>query len=159
MCGGKDKFSRDAYIDVMSKRNGVLDKIITRLNLDKIVDEKKATTEQIKDAISKFIKDSSFSKEKGLYHSILHDTKAFDFNKERLTEKIYKDIAKTYKQFVAHKYKGLNQIIKVAIGVFFTLPVTCTTLNKVYPKFMDLFFPALSGKKTAPKEEVEGGAK
>jgi regulator of sigma D len=160
MCGGKEKFNRNKYIDAMSKRNGILDKIITNLNLNKIENTKKATKEQIQEAINDFITHSSFDKKNNLYKSILHDTEAFDFDKENLTKKIYEDIAKTYKKFVGHNYKCLNQVIKVCVGVFITLPITCTALNIIYPRFMDFFFPELSGKKPTPKkEEVEGGAK
>jgi hypothetical protein len=159
MCGGKENFSRDNYIKAMSERNGVLDKIITNLNISKIEDPKKATTAQIQDAINEFIKYSHFEQKDNLLKSILHDTKTFDFDKEKLTQKIYKDIAKTYKKFVAHSYKAINQLTKVAVGIFITLPITCTALNYIYPRFMELFFPDLAGTKKAPKEQAEGGTK
>ena len=70
-----------------------------------------------------------------------------------MTKKIYKYIATVYKNFVENIYKGFNQLTKIAVGVFITLPITCTALNWVYPRFMDLFFPELSGAKEAKKPE------
>ena len=35
--------------------------------------------------------------------------------------------------------------------MFITVPVTCTALNWVYPRFMDKFFPELAGAKKASK--------
>ena len=70
-----------------------------------------------------------------------------------ISEKIYKDMAKGYKAFIEKGYKGFSQVAKVLIGVFITLPITCTALNWVYPRFMELFFPKLAGVKK------EGGNK
>ena len=72
-------------------------------------------------------------------------------------KKIYKDITKGYKNVIEKRYKGFNQISKIAIGLCITLPISCTALNWVYPRFMDLFFPKLSGKKKDDSKKVENG--
>ena len=79
--------------------------------------------------------------------SILHDTDTFDFNKESLSKKIHKDITKQYKNLLKNKYKGVNKLIKIAVGVCITLPITCNALNWVYPRFMRIAFPGLAGVK------------
>ena len=95
---------------------------------------------------------------------VLGDTDMFAENLEKLGSKVAKDIVKTYKNLVNDNYKGFNQITKIAVGVFITIPITCTALNWVYPRFMDLCFPGLAGRKKGEqkveKPEVgEGGNK
>jgi len=58
-----------------------------------------------------------------------------------------------------HSYKGFSQMTKIGIGVCITLPITCTALNWVYPRFMDIFFPKLAGKKTDNQQVKNGGDK
>lgn len=48
--------------------------------------------------------------------------------------------------------KGLNQIIGIGVSVAM-LPLTCTLLNYLYPRFMDTFFPSLSDKKKKPHKD------
>ncbi|MBQ3819601.1 hypothetical protein II810_04055, partial [bacterium] len=60
-------------------------------------------------------------------------------------------------------YKSWNQFTKIGVGVLITLPITCTALNWVYPRFMELFFPKLAGVKKAQspqqQEQKVGGGK
>ena len=87
---------------------------------------------------------------------ILENTNTFDHNLEKLSNKIYKDVAKAYKKLVENNYKSWNQITKIGVGVFITLPITCTALNWVYPRFMEIFFPKLAGVKKAQTAEQAG---
>lgn len=150
MCDGK--YSYEKYIDAMSTRNAKLDNLITEFMHAKIKDPKLATDEGIKKSIETVTETCRFDKSNSLMHTILHDTDTFHFDKEKLSGKIHKDITQKYKDFVRNHYKGLNQIIKIVIGVGITLPITCNVLNWVYPRIMDKFFPSLSGSKKAQKE-------
>lgn len=150
MCNGE--YSFDKYLDAMSTRNSSLNTIITKLKLSKIEKPDQATNETIEKTIKSVIENCQFDKSNNLLKTILHDTDTFDFDKEKLSKKIHKDITKQYKDFIRNHYKGLNQIIKIVIGVGITLPVTCNVLNWVYPKIMDKWFPELAGSKKAQKE-------
>lgn len=61
-----------------------------------------------------------------------------------------KDFAKeTAKQLISRTSAHMK-CYKQIIGVFVSLavlPLTCTLLNEIYPRFMDIFFPNLSSKK------------
>ena len=46
-----------------------------------------------------------------------------------------------------------KKIIKIAIGVLITLPITCNALNWIYPRFMEKFGPKWSGAKAKSKEK------
>jgi hypothetical protein len=76
---------------------------------------KGATPEVIEKTIKEAAEICHFEDHEKLLKSILHDTKAFDTNKESLVKKIYKDVAKGYKKFVSESYKSHNQIWKIAI--------------------------------------------
>lgn len=149
MCNGK--YSFDKYLDAMSTRNARLNTIITKLKLNKIEKTDKATKESVEKAINSVIENCRFDESNSLLKTILHDTDTFNFDKEKLTGKVYKDVAKQYKEFVRNHYKGTNQIIKIAVGVGITLPITCNVLNWVYPRIMDKWFPELAGSKKAQK--------
>lgn len=149
MCDGK--YSFDKYLDAMSTRNASLNTIITKLELSKIEKPDQATKETVEKTIKSVIENCQFDKSNPLLKTILHDTDTFNFDKEKLTDKVYKDVAKQYKEFVRNHYKGTNQIIKIAIGIGITLPITCNVLNWVYPRIMDKFFPELAGSKKAQK--------
>lgn len=149
MCGGE--YSYEKYLKALSERNSMLDSLITELDHSKIAKPEAVTSETINATIEKVINILNFDKSDKLKNSVLHDTDTFDYNKEKLTNKVYKDITKQYKEFIRNHYKGLNQIIKIAIGVGITLPITCNVLNWVYPRIMDKWFPELAGSKKAQK--------
>lgn len=158
LCG--EKYSFDKYMDAMTRRNSVLDKIITKFELAKIKDINSATPETIAKSIKDVINNCHFDKDNSVVKSILSCTETFKQDKESAIDNVYKDIAKGYKDFVKNSYKSHNQLWKIAIGVFITLPITCTALNWVYPRFMDKFFPKLAGAKAKQKErekEVNNG--
>lgn len=156
LCGGN--YSFDNYMEAMTKRNAEIDKIITKFELAKIKDLKSATPKEIKKAIQSAIECCHFEDGKNpLQTSILRDTGTFNTKKEKLVEKVYKDVAKGYKKFVQNSYKSHNQLWKIAIGVGITLPITCSVLNWVYPRFMDLCFPKLAGAKAKQKAREKEG--
>ena len=149
MCG-KEGFSMGRYFDALGARNTELDRTITKLKKAKIKNINTATQEEINNAVQQVVENCKFDKKsQPLLNSIMHDTVTFDSDKAKLTKKIHKDITKRYKKFVENTYKGRNQVIKVLVGVFITLPITCNALNWVYPRFMDKFFPELAGAKKA----------
>ena len=92
---------------------------------------------------------------------MLSDLGVFSESPETLGNKVYKDVVKTFKGYVNDHFKGTNQITKILIGVCITLPITCTALNWVYPRFMEIFFPGLAGTKKSSTQQVEqnGGNK
>lgn len=155
MCNGN--FSRDTYRNALLDRNKVLADRIVELTAAK-VDPKAANEQTIQKAIEKIAKQCSFEDVEGsIAKSVLCDTDTFSKDINKLTKKIYKDIATGYKKLVEHSYKGVNQFTKIGVGVLITLPITCTALNWVYPRFMDLFFPELSGAKDKKHESQKIG--
>ena len=149
LCNGK--FSFDNYMDAMAKRNAELDKIITRFDMAKIKNVETATPECIEKALKATIENCHFNEENPLLKSILSNTETFKNDKKEVATKVYKDVAKGYKNFVKNSYKSHNQLWKIAIGVCITLPITCNVLNWVYPRFMDMCFPKLAGAKAKQK--------
>ena len=107
------------------------------------------------------VKQCNFEDVDGITKSVLMDTDTFNHRLVDLTKKVYKDITKGYKKLVENNYKSWNQFTKIGVGVFITLPITCTALNWVYPRFMDIFFPSLAGAKDKkhqpqPQEKIGG---
>lgn len=156
ICNGE--YSMDNYIDAMAKRNAELDRIITKLELQKIKNPSAADTKAINETIKKVASLCRFDDNDELLRTILNKTETFDSDLNKLTKKIYTDITKGYKKLVEHEYKAFNQAAKVGIGVLVTLPITCTALNLVYPVIMDLCFPKLSGKKAAAAAKQDNAA-
>ena len=96
----------------------------------------------------------------------MKNTDTFGNEIKDLTKKVFKDVAKRYKELVKNHYTSWNQFTKIGVGVFITLPITCTALNWVYPRFMEIFFPKLAGVKKAqqakqaqPEQQKVGGDK
>ena len=150
---GDGTFSRANYREALLNRNKVLSGRIVELTGAKIGDIKNAKSEDVVASIQKIAKQCNFEDVDGIARSVLCDTDTFGKDLGAITKKIYKDIATGYKTLVENSYKGVNQFTKIGVGVLITLPITCTALNCVYPRFMDIFFPELSGAKEAKKPE------
>lgn len=145
MCGGS--YNTNTYYETMVNRNVKLAEIIERLKTKRITDVASADKNIIEKALNGIVEACSFDKADRSINNILHDTNTFNHNRESLLKKISKDTSKKYKDFLENNYKSFNQPLKVLIGVAITLPITCNALNWVYPRFMDLVFPRLSGAK------------
>lgn len=75
-------------------------------------------------------------------------------SKEQTGKFVY-DVAQKHISTISSNIKGLKQGTGLVVSLAI-LPVTCILLNKIYPKFMDTFFPHLSKKKEdKPKESSE----
>lgn len=145
MCEGR--FTKQRYLDALSDRNGVLRDRKVKLEAIKIKTPAEADATVIGQAIEKIKQYCHFNRGDGIIESVLKDTDTFSDDAAKLKSKIYKDIAKGYRDLVKHNYKSLNQITKILIGVGITLPITCTALNWLYPRIMELLFPKLAGVK------------
>ena len=161
-----NNFSTERYNSALNARNNVLQTIAARLELCKIEDPSKSNETIIGRTVDKIAEICKFKKDNSVQEAVMRNTDMFDTSKAKLKTKIYKDITKCYKELVKNNYKGWNQVSKILVGVFITLPITCTALNWVYPRFMELFFPKLSGAKKAqaqrqnsPQEQKVGGDK
>lgn len=62
------------------------------------------------------------------------------------------DVAQKHVSNISNNIKGKKQFIGIIVSLAI-LPLTCSLLNFVYPKFMDAFFPKLSNKKQKPKHD------
>ena len=150
-------YTREGYRTKLIERNNVLNDIISRLAGEKIKNPKAASSTSIKNTINRLANICNFSgdfySDKGeLVKAVLMDTDTFGDDSGKLTDKIFKDVTKRYKKLVENHYKSWNQVTKIGVGVFITLPITCTALNWVYPRFMEIFFPKLAGVK---KQQVQ----
>ena len=159
---GEGGYSREVYRLKLLDRNRVLNNIISQLSEVKISNPKAVDSEKIIETIRRIAGVCNFKKcsdnllDSNLAESILKDTDTFADDEGKLTEKIFKDVSKRYKKLVENHYKSWNQITKIGVGVFITLPITCTALNWVYPRFMEIFFPKLSGvKKQQAQKNVQ----
>lgn len=166
-CNGD--FSKEKYLGIMEEGNKKLQGIVDNLESIKIKDIDKADENVIKQTLEKIAEKCQYDGKDGRLRNLLESSGTFLPDKNAIKAKVKKEAIEGYKAIVDSNYKGFNQLTKVAIGVLITLPITCTALNWVYPRFMDIFFPSLSGSKKeppkadAPKpEEVkaeEGGNK
>ena len=151
---GEGGFTPEKYLEKMKSDNKLVEDIVQQLEDAKIQKVAESDGNVIKQTLEKLKKICTYDEgaNKQL-HGIFHDTETMQKSAGKISEKIYKDMAKGYKAFIEKGYKGFSQVAKVLIGVFITLPITCTALNWVYPRFMELFFPKLAGVKK------EGGNK
>lgn len=155
----KGNFSMGKYFEYLQKQDKMLTDRIDILKNIKIENIEKATPEQIKAAINKIPEALIYDKSDKELHKVLKRDGMFMSDIKALKERIYKDVAKTYKEFTANKFGIFKQLTKVGVGVLITLPITCTALNWIYPRFMEKFFPKLAGVKKEPVAEKVGGDK
>ncbi len=158
-CGGE--YSPKAYLQSMLDRNSEVDRLIKSLEESRIQDASTIKSKGIMQVLDDIVKKCHFDVNNQKLSDVLDGSGVFQSDKKGLVKKVSEDIIKQYKKFIEKNYKGINQITKVAIGVGITLPITCTALNWVYPRLMELCFPKLAGiKKDKPVvENQEGGAK
>lgn len=76
-------------------------------------------------------------------------------------KKFETEIVEQLRSKIEKKVKGYKQVTSILVGLFITLPLTCSVLNWVYPRFMNIFFPELanSKKSEAPEEKAKTGGK
>ena len=79
----------------------------------------------------------------------------------RLADKIFsEEVASKLKSITKKHLEGVKRISTLVVALAM-LPVTCSLLNWIYPRFMDAVFPNLSNKKhgNEAKELVEKATK
>jgi len=160
-CGGT--FSPGAYFDYMySKRNVIANTKAEALEKLLIPEAQweTITPSELQARIEKIIDACHYDAKDKTSKQVFKDKGVFLSNKGELREFVYRNIIeKGYKEVVKHKNKVSSQVVKACIATFIMLPITCTALNWVYPRFMDIFLPSLSGKKDkVASAENNGGA-
>lgn len=155
-CG--NNYTPGKYFEVLLDRNSQLKEMIESLEALKITDAENINPKKVNEIIEEIARKCHYDIHDNKLHKILDGSGTFQTNLKDLKTKIHEDIIKGYKKLVENKFKGFSQMSKVAIGVSITLPITCTMLNWVYPRFMDIAFPSLSGKKSTNVQK-NGGEK
>lgn len=148
ICDGN--FSREVYRGHMEADNKLIKELAEKLNNIKIKDAEKM---DVKASLKELAELCTYNKSNKKMHNLFHDTETIQTDLQNMSKKVFKDVANSYKTFLEHGYKGVNTMLKMLIGIFITLPITCTALNWVYPRFMEIAFPKLAGIKK------EGGNK
>lgn len=157
------EYTMDGYYRYLMKKNNALEAKANEFEALKIKDLKELTPEKVKQIIGKLAEVCHFDKNDESARRIFCRTGVFDpRSTEEIIPKICNDIVSAYKDFSGHKFKMFKQMTKVFVGVGVTLPISCTALNWIYPRFMDIFFPSLGGKKPEkvaqnPQPENKGG--
>lgn len=147
------------YFETLLDRNKQLKDMIESLEASKITNPETLEPKKVNEIIEEITKKCHYDIHDSKLHKLLDGSGTFQTNFKDLKTKVYEDIIKGYKKLVENKFKGFSQMSKVAIGVCITLPITCTMLNWVYPRFMDLVFPDLAGTKKSKGVEKNGGEK
>ncbi len=155
-CGGKGKFTKAKYMANMEADEALLLKRLRRFaEISKSINE---NPQGIKKAIADLAENCRFDSNNKRLNTIFHNISTFGENSGKLKEKICKDIVKGYKGMMNKRYRFIKEIAGISLGLFVTVPITCHALNWVYPRFMDIFFPKLSGSKKAAVQK-NGGEK
>ena len=105
---------------------------------------------------------------KGIFEQLFKEkAKGISFKDSALHTEFAEELIDKYKNNIKNNIKGHKQFTGLIISLA-VLPITCTLLNWVYPRFMDAVFPNLSNKKhdneskqlvdKAPKEQTGGVA-
>lgn len=157
VCGGT--FNADTYSTYMKDQNKALQDRINALNDLKFKNLKTVTPEQIKERIAKFADQFLYKDSDDALKKIFNRSSLFSTDPDELAKKVFRDAAETYKEFAGNKFKLFKQMTKILVGVSITLPITCTALNWVYPRFMNIFLPGLAGVKKEADAKKEGGVK
>ena len=154
-CGGK--YSSKKYIGSMLDDNNKLETLVLDLEDCKINTSENISADDIKKAMEKLTETCTIKENDKSFKRIFRNLDIMMENPKELVSKLYKDVAKKYRENLMDRYKGFNQVSKIVIGLLITLPITCTALNWVYPRFMEIFFPKLSGVKKADNNENKNG--
>ncbi len=156
ICNGE--FTPAKYIEAMRNDYDKIADIINNLEACKIKDITKTDKETIKETLKKVAEFCHYDNKNPQMKRIFHDSTTFESNASKLLNKVFEDVTKSYKNVVGKKYRMFKEFAGITIGLFITTPITCTALNWVYPRFMEIFFPKLAGNKK-PQEPVNGGEK
>lgn len=149
-------FSKEKYMEIMKQDEAELTKRIRKFaEISKSLEENPSG---IKKAIADLAENCKFDGNNSRLKTIFHDISTFGENSGKLKEKICKDVVKGYKGMMGKRYRFIKEVAGISLGLFVTVPVTCHALNWVYPRFMDIFCPKLSGVKKAQAEK-NGGEK
>lgn len=155
-CEGKEGgYTRENYRAVMNEKMSKITDRIQRLMDCKIGKDEleKTDSKAVKQVVEKIYEALKLDKKDPIASIVLADTDMFGSVKS----KIYKDLTKTYKSIIKNAFKNFNQVSKMIIGAVITIPITCTALNWVYPRFMEIVFPGLAGVKKAKAEAASNG--
>lgn len=159
-CGGT--FDMGTYYKFLKDSNQEISTRIAQLQ-DLLTSKEEWTTikpAELKAKIEEIIRICHYDRNDANLRNLFNDKGVFISNKDKLKGIIYEDIIKKgYREVVKQQYKIFSQITKASVATFIMLPITCTALNWVYPRFMDIFLPNLSkAKNKALKPEQNGGA-
>ena len=162
ICSGG--FDSDVYKKAMEDkintvRSRIVDLEICKADIAKMGELDEAA---VKDMMKRIAQILTFDPKDTKVASVLKDTDVFGIDSEKLLKKLYKDVTKGYKKLVEDSYKSITQNSKMLVGALITIPITCTALNWVYPRVMELCFPSLAGVKkaqTKPQASQNGGDK
>lgn len=160
--GTKNSKVRNQYIDDVISRvrrfsnaNGDLKEILS-IYQEGYYKDKKNLAIETKNILEK-LKGSIKDKVDDVIATLTNISKKLKYkNNEQIAEEVVTQI----RENVEKNFKGFKQVTNILVGVFITLPLTCTALNWVYPRFMEVFFPHLANsKKSDAPEEKQGGKK
>lgn len=152
-CGGVGQFSKEKYLKHMKDNEAELLKRMRKFaEISKGLEE---NPQSIKSTIEQLAENCRYDGNNSSLKKIFHEISTFGENAGKLKEKICKDVVKGYKGMIKGRYRFIKELAGISLGLFVTVPVTCHALNWVYPRFMDIFFPNLSGKKKPEADKAE----
>ena len=155
---GQYVFSSERYRTYLKERNQIVDSRIQQLRelLTNPEDWKNAKPIDIKSKLDKIVEICHYDRSNKKLDSLFRDKGIFLANKKDLVKKVFDDLVrKGYREVVSNQYKIFSQITKASVASFIMLPITCTALNWVYPRFMELVCPNLAGVKKDKTPQVE----
>lgn len=156
---GGDKAESFKNIKKALKNN--IEKMLEHVEIYSKFNSEEAVAQRVKNSVQADILEVQESKKffEGLKKTISEKTNISEIQK-MISEKckslkienssLNKDFAEEVAKQLIDRTKAHMKCYKQIVGVFVSLavlPFTCTLLNYVYPRFMDIFFPKLSGKK------------
>lgn len=142
ICNGE--FTPKKYMEHLQADESELLKRIRRFaEIHQSIEE---NPESIKKVINELAENCHFDQNDKRLNKIFHEISTFCENTDKLKQKISKDIVKEYKSIMGKRYRFIKEVAGISLGLFVTVPITCHVLNWVYPRFMEIFFPKLTGK-------------